>query len=235
MPSTEELFALQNNFKPGELKNGMTVQGLAASGHGVFNACLGLSESMMPQWVVAAQEFADHLYEMQRTEGNIYFGYCSERLYQTVCPESTSKLSAEPKPYSSAFEAVIRHWVNCIDSEPGQANVPELEKGMLLWYKKKMDSLQPPKENVPNVRERKTENGVYKEPITQQEVSQAKYEAVSHHAEASVANGFREVIQLKIQEYRRKITLLESLDQKIGPECDEALWEVFRDVFTKGK
>lgn len=131
-----------NGQAKGMSKNGLSLQDLALTASNVFDKCCGAHTRGREAWQDVAQyllAFADQgeEAEFQLSVSGTARGLC--RLFYQSCghPE---EIEQRPLEEQGAWNAVVRHLVNVIDTDRSVLNIPEYEERIHEWYKTKHES-----------------------------------------------------------------------------------------------
>lgn len=137
----------ENKTPPlGESVNGFRSVEIAPSCYRVFCSIAGIA----PDWEKEDQSIWDRMCcqafravdQMIETEQAISFQQLAKAIsiWAGMPPESWEGLTPV---WKTAWEAVGRHIVNCLDAEPGGVNVEEIEPKYKEWANRRLSQLQP--------------------------------------------------------------------------------------------
>lgn len=210
--------------KPGQAKNGMASIDLAESAYRIFCACTGIKipwadNAYKISWEMAALHAIDVMQEAMSMNNEIKIHPLAECLSKKVYPEV--EYSKSDMNFFLAWDSIVRHFYNCINSEEGLIDIKEAEAECIAWAMKKIRPSQAPVQMANDFAALPAENA---QPVN-----------VSNGKSSWAANSFRKIIGMKIAEHESKIAALKKLLGTIGSECDEALAEIFRDFLGKDK
>ena len=241
---------MPNETKPATSLNGLTANLLAASGRNVAVECGwdGALDIQVFEFAAAlAISYVDEAITNER------------RIEAQAFPPLVSQWFGNPREWKDCsvgmqliFEVVGRLWVSLLTAEPGNIDVAKAEQFSIKWFMKRVGERNG---HSVDVAANKVQYGVTNNGSSEHEMPDRDhlYEIVlgpngkdsirpvnsnpainTKQKSSGATHGFRRIISDKINEHMDKAAALEALLGKIGPESDEALWEIFSPFF-KGK
>lgn len=221
--------------------NGITPETLAVAGYSVFMTCHGAPLDWSGEktdrltWEMTASNAIMVISEAKASETDLPIINLTMMIQQWMCEGLPfTELNARDR---LVWIAVARLWSSLVCAE-GSIDLPAVAKFTVEWFEGQLIKVEAP--NVLNgaAQQQHGKNG---QRFTMPEsVNGTKPLAEVPKAVPSVqasgngmARSFHRLIDLKIAEHKRKITALSNLKQKIGSDCDEALYEIIAPLLEK--
>lgn len=229
----------------------LTPEEMASTGRAVWSRVMGVmpAPEMEDGWVFAAANAKAVIDQAILGNGSLSPEFMAAEVFKCVMKEDNWAILL-PKT-KLAWEIVVRHWISCLTTEEGHLNVSQAERYSVDWVKKKMQDEAaaangkaqaaahvvsgPSNPNwVSSPNESESLPQVQQPPVQAVAPSpQFTGELAYPEKPTGAANGFRNVIQIKINRMKRQIEGLERLKATISQELDGPLFEVFKEVMGK--
>ena len=210
-----------------ELKNSMEPAEVGATSYKVYASIMACD---MPAWEHADQEAWASVGFKVAAAINAAIDSGTEMSIQTMAMTMAqwagfTSWNELPQQCKVAWEAVVRHLVNCLHAEPGSVNVAELEGHWKDWAAGKIAA------KVKTSRQ----------PIEvqlHQSFGPSQWAAPEHGGAGgggSSVDTFAAAIEERIATFHRKISSLENLLAAVkgSPDADEALTEIFQEFLGR--
>jgi hypothetical protein len=232
---------------PGNVQGAISAVEMSESGWRVYNTCLGINgnwEKDQQPWFAAASQAHKFLKEAMEAEAQFQAPILAQGIYLWAAgdnPETSFMSLAGVVQY--AWQAVARCWASAVNASmtaPDEdVGLPDIEKTAVAWFQSRVakangKQVQPKAERVPpEVQGGKTTEVIPVDvPDYVQRFQEKRLETLPVRAGSAVA-GFRDVIQIKIDEYMAKAIALEKFKAIITDDVNEALLEIFKEIMQK--
>lgn len=223
--------------------NGMMPQEVANSGNRVLSRCLGsLGVDLhieLVVWKATAEKAIQFVETSKRTASDVTANTFASMIYELL---GGGQWLTQSKEVQTAYEAVARLWFGQIGAEI-RTDAQAHEDNAVRWFQRK----NPPKpvlQELPREERRPRWEGpsdiaLVTMPSSEMPINAPPREtSLTKHA---LSPGFRSILLRKQVELEReaerignRAKALKKLSDTIGPEHDEALWELFGEILTQG-
>lgn len=230
---------------PSELMNGTTAQALngltakeiAVSGCRVIARCEPELATDLTIWSVIAEKAIRFVEDSKRRAEEVSAAEFANMIF-AMSVGGTGDWDSLTEKARHAFEAVARLWYGMIGAEI-RTDAQAHEDNAVRWHQRKH----------PQQKERITTNAPVERPVTAGDARSVAVVTIeppsvvpSASPRQSLAPGFRAILDRRIaelehtaKESQEKADALKTLAAVIGPEHDEALWEVFGSILQGEK
>ncbi len=227
--------------KPATSANGIPVLAIARTGHTVCGQCLDSSiawdlDDARPLWEQVAARAVTLLDGMIAGEESIQAKTLAAKIASWFGAVNFDEM---PIPTQLAFEAVGRHWVSLLTEESNKVDVGKAEQFAIGWFKKQVANrngthVELPTKPIEIPPELNNRQFVVNKPEETVKLLGPTFIHANPLTNGSSV-GFRKIIADKIRDHEAKAASLHRLLDQIGPDSDEALWEIFGPLFSKEK
>ena len=249
--------SILNGTMTGQGANGITAAELAVSGQRILARCMPGWIGVQVGWMYAAEKAIQFIQEAKRAQPDLSASAFAKIVYEMV--GNGTDFDAQAAEITVAYIAVGRAWTGLV-SEEVRTDAQKYEDAAVAWFQKKMAIPQPkpvPADPKADVREEAShaEWGSGR-PVQLDERSMGDKSgsfiytgakriprgmetgtldpAQARPAPKGLSNGFRMAILARAEDLERKAAGLRLLAQTVNAEYDEALWDLFGEILTKG-
>lgn len=221
-------------------RNGLSDEILALGSYGVFMTCHNerpdWPNADQLTWTMMATNVVGVVSQAAATETDLPIPHLTALIHQWACGGSGANYFDLLPNEKLAWQAVAMFLANCLRPE-SQPSVPGLAKAAVEWYQRKI-SPKPAQVDTSVHLNGSSGNGELKPPdrtVNLVDVSPPRIAPTTTQGPGKgYSKTFLGLIDQKIKEYEDKKAALLRFRDKIGPDCDQALYEIIAPLLKEG-